>query len=46
VIDFAREQLAHFKCPTMVTFVESLPETATGKIRKVALRDRLEPAEG
>ena len=46
VIEFAREQLAHFKCPTTVTFVESLPETATGKIRKVALRDRIEPAEG
>jgi Acyl-CoA synthetases (AMP-forming)/AMP-acid ligases II len=46
VIAFAREQLAHFKCPTSVTFVESLPETATGKIRKVALRERVEPSEG
>jgi fatty-acyl-CoA synthase len=44
VIAFARDQLAHFKCPTTVTFVESLPETATGKIRKVALREDTEPA--
>ena len=39
VIQFARENLAHFKCPTIVEFVDNLPETATGKIRKVELRE-------
>jgi fatty-acyl-CoA synthase len=36
--DFARERLAHFKCPTAVRFVPELPKTATGKIQKFVLR--------
>jgi fatty-acyl-CoA synthase len=39
VIEFARAHLAHFKCPTVVEFVDDLPETSTGKIRKVELRE-------
>jgi fatty-acyl-CoA synthase len=39
IIAFAREQLAHFKCPTSVEFVESLPRTATGKLQKFVLRE-------
>jgi fatty-acyl-CoA synthase len=39
VIQFARDNLAHFKCPTVVEFVDALPETSTGKIRKVELRE-------
>jgi len=39
VIDFARERLAHFKCPRAVEFGE-LPKTATGKIQKFKLRER------
>lgn len=35
---FARDHLAHFKVPQWVSFVNELPKTATGKIRKVALR--------
>ena len=38
VIDFCREQLAHFKCPRRVVFGE-LPKTATGKIQKYKLRE-------
>jgi fatty-acyl-CoA synthase len=38
VITFAREQLAHFKAPSGVTFVSELPKTATGKIQKYVLR--------
>jgi fatty-acyl-CoA synthase len=41
VIEHTRANLASFKCPTEVEFVEDLPETATGKVRKVELRDRL-----
>ena len=40
VIAFCREQLAHFKCPTSVEFVDALPRTATGKLQKFVLRDR------
>lgn len=39
IMDFARERLAHFKCPTIVTFMEELPKTASGKIMKVKLRE-------
>jgi fatty-acyl-CoA synthase len=38
VIEFVREQLAHFKAPTSVDFVDDLPETATGKVQKYQLR--------
>jgi len=37
---FARERLAHFKCPHSVTFVSELPKTATGKIQKFVLRGK------
>src|SRR5881275_470075 len=36
--EFARENLAHFKAPHSVTFVDELPKTATGKIQKYVLR--------
>ena len=39
IIDFCREHLAHFKCPTSVEFVDELPRTATGKLQKFRLRD-------
>jgi acyl-CoA synthetase (AMP-forming)/AMP-acid ligase II len=38
LIEFARLQLAHFKAPHGVSFVEELPKTATGKIQKYILR--------
>jgi fatty-acyl-CoA synthase len=41
ITEFARDHLASYKCPTEVEFVDSLPETATGKIRKVTLREIL-----
>ncbi|HUF53587.1 MAG TPA: long-chain-fatty-acid--CoA ligase [Dehalococcoidia bacterium] len=39
VIAFTRDHLAHFKCPTSVEFVESLPRTATGKLQKFVIRE-------
>jgi len=36
--EYARSQLAHFKAPQGVTFIEQLPKTATGKIQKYVLR--------
>jgi len=38
LIAFCRQNLAHYKCPSRVVFVE-LPKTSTGKIQKFKLRD-------
>ena len=38
VIDYARANLAKFKCPTSVDFVEALPRNPSGKILKKDLR--------
>jgi fatty-acyl-CoA synthase len=40
MLDFCRERLAHFKCPTSVEFVPELPRTATGKLQKFRLREK------
>jgi fatty-acyl-CoA synthase len=40
LIAFTREQLAHFKCPTSIQFVDALPRTATGKLQKYRLREQ------
>jgi fatty-acyl-CoA synthase len=37
-IGYARERLAHFKCPTRVEYVPELPRNATGKVLKTTLR--------
>jgi len=39
LIAFARERMAHYKCPTSVDFVDELPRTATGKVQKRLLRE-------
>ncbi len=38
LIAWSRDNLAHFKCPRHVVFVE-LPKTSTGKIKKFVLRE-------
>lgn len=38
--DFCRGQIAHFKVPLYVHFVESLPRTGSGKVQKYLLRRR------
>ena len=38
IIGFARERMAHYKCPTSVEFRSSLVRTATGKLQKFKLR--------
>jgi fatty-acyl-CoA synthase len=40
IVQFARDNLAHFKAPSWVSFVNELPKTATGKIQKYLLRGR------
>lgn len=39
IIHFCRSEMAHFKAPKAVEFVESLPKTATGKLQKYRLRE-------
>jgi long-chain acyl-CoA synthetase len=39
IIAHARTNLAHYKCPTSVEFVDELPRNATGKILKRDLRE-------
>jgi long-chain acyl-CoA synthetase len=38
LIDFTRERLAHYKCPTSVVFADVLPRNASGKLLKRELR--------
>ena len=40
VIEYCRENLAHYKCPTKVMFGD-LPKTSSGKIQKFLLRERV-----
>jgi len=39
IIDFCRREIATYKCPTAVEFVDELPRGATGKVLKNVLRD-------
>ncbi|MEU5881115.1 long-chain-fatty-acid--CoA ligase [Spirillospora sp. NPDC047279] len=38
LIEFCRERLAHYKCPTSVDLVDAIPRNPTGKILKRELR--------
>jgi fatty-acyl-CoA synthase len=38
LIDFARTQVAPYKCPKRISVVEALPRTASGKIQRPAAR--------
>ena len=40
LISFARERIAHYKCPRSVDFETQLPRLATGKLYKRLVRDR------
>ncbi|WP_304305563.1 long-chain-fatty-acid--CoA ligase [Pseudacidovorax intermedius] len=39
IIDFMRENLAHYKCPKTVDIVEALPRNPSGKVLKRVLRE-------
>lgn len=39
IINYCRSNMAHFKAPKAVEFVEALPKTATGKLQKYRLRE-------
>ena len=38
IIEFARERLAHYKCPSTVDIIDELPRTPSGKVLKRTLR--------
>ncbi len=40
IIAFTRQHLAHFKAPTSIDFVDSLPRTVTGKLQKFIIREQ------
>ena len=44
LIEFCEKQVARFKVPRHVRFVESFPMTASGKIQKFRLRELHEAA--
>jgi acyl-CoA synthetase (AMP-forming)/AMP-acid ligase II len=46
VIAYARSRLAHYKCPTRVTFLEELPRNPSGKILKRELREPFWAGQG
>jgi fatty-acyl-CoA synthase len=39
--DFCRAKLAHYKVPRYIKFVESFPQTVTGKIQKFKIRETM-----
>ena len=39
IMAYGKEHMAHFKCPRIVEFVEELPKTISGKVRRVDIRD-------
>jgi len=42
IIDYARDKIAHYKCPKSVNFIDMLPRNPSGKILKWVLREGLQ----
>jgi fatty-acyl-CoA synthase len=41
VRDFCREQIAHYRVPAHIRFVDQFPMTVTGKIQKFVMREQM-----
>jgi fatty-acyl-CoA synthase len=41
IIDFCRGQIAHYKIPRYLRFVDAFPMTVTGKVQKFLIRDQM-----
>ena len=39
--DFCRDQIAHYKIPRYIRFVEAFPMTVTGKVQKFLIREQM-----
>ena len=46
LLAYARDHLAHYKCPRSIDFMEQLPRLPTGKLYKRLLKDRYWGREG
>ena len=46
IVAYCRSQMAHFKCPRSVEFVDSLPRNVLGKVLKYQLRRPLQETKG
>jgi fatty-acyl-CoA synthase len=42
IIDFCKDNIAHFKIPRHIRFVETFPMTVTGKVQKFKMRAEME----
>ena len=40
ILAYAREHIAHYKCPKSVDFIDQLPRLPTGKLYKRILKDK------
>jgi acyl-CoA synthetase (AMP-forming)/AMP-acid ligase II len=40
--DFARSRIANYKCPKEIHFIDALPRTASGKVKRAELRARFQ----
>ena len=40
LLAYAREHIAHYKCPKSVDFIDELPRLPTGKLYKRILKDK------
>lgn len=40
IIGYAKKHMAHFKCPRKIEFVDEMPKTISGKVRRVELREK------
>jgi fatty-acyl-CoA synthase len=41
LIDFCKGQIAHYKIPRYLRFVDAFPMTVTGKVQKFLIRDQM-----
>ena len=41
VVEFCNGQIAHYKIPRHIRFVDSFPMTITGKIQKFVMREKM-----
>jgi fatty-acyl-CoA synthase len=41
ILDYCRGQIAHYKIPSHIAFVESFPMTVTGKVQKYLIRQEI-----
>ena len=44
--DFCQGQIAHYKIPRYLRFVDSFPMTVTGKIQKFQIRQKMKESSG